>query len=64
MFFMRFSIDVVFINEKNMVVGLVNNIGPYKMSPVFWKADRALELPVGSIQESNTKIGDILVFQD
>ena len=64
MFFMRFPIDVVFIDEKNRVVGLVKNIKPFQMSPVFWKADRAVELPQDTISRLNTKIGDNLLFED
>ena len=63
MFFMRFPIDVVFINEQNRVVGLVENIKPFQMSPLFWKADRAVELSASAIARSNTKIGDFLVLE-
>ena len=64
MFFMRFSIDVVFVNDKNCVVGVVKNIKPFQLSPVFWKADRAIELSAGTATRLDTKIGDILSFED
>ena len=62
MFFMRFPIDVVFIDEKERVVGLVENIKPFQMSRIFWKANRAIELPVGTISKLGVKITDNLRF--
>ena len=58
MLFMKFSIDVVFLDKKNRVVGLVPNIKPFQFSPIFWKASCALELPVGVIELTKTQIGD------
>jgi len=60
MFFMRFAIDVVFIDKTRRVIGTVENIQPFKMSPYFFRAVAAIELPVGRIQESQTAQGDIL----
>ncbi len=58
MFFMRFAIDVVFLSKENNVVGMVKGIKPFGMSPVFWKASYAIELPVGTITRSKTALGD------
>ena len=63
MFFMRFAIDVVFIDKKNKVVALVENIKPNRLSKIFWKASTAIELPVGVISKSNTAVNDLLQFQ-
>lgn len=60
MMFMRFPIDVVFINKKNRVVGLVHKIPPFAFSPIFWDSSCAIELPAGTIQTSKTTIGDIV----
>ncbi len=62
MFFMKFPIDAVFIDKNNIVVGLVKNIRPFGLSPLFWKATSTIELPVGTIQRSATEVGDILQF--
>jgi len=58
MFFMKFPIDVVFCDQHNKVVGLCSAIRPFQLSPIFFKASYAIELPSGSIASSNTKIGD------
>ena len=58
MFFMRFAIDVVFANKDNQIVGLVENIQPFRLSPIFFKASYAIELAPGVIVDSKTAIGD------
>ncbi len=63
MFFMKFAIDVVFVDQKNKVVGLIENIKPFRMSPFFIRARRAVELPVGSIKKSCTCLGDFLEIE-
>ncbi len=60
MFFMKFSIDVMFIDASGVVVGVVNAIKPGALSPIFWRADKAIELPVGTIEKTKTKTGDIV----
>lgn len=58
MFFMKFPIDAIFINRKNIVVGLVRNIKPFRMSPYFWRASAVIELPSGTIEQTQTQLGD------
>ena len=62
MFFMAFAIDVVFVDRANRVVGLVHNIKPFNMSPIFLKADRAIELPSGTIAGTQTSLDDHILF--
>jgi uncharacterized membrane protein (UPF0127 family) len=58
MFFMKFSIDVIFCDRQDKVVGLCQGIKPFGLSPIFFKASYAIELPLGSITASKTQIGD------
>jgi len=58
MFFMTFAIDVIFCDANNKVVGLCHEIKPFHLSPIFFKASYAIELPAGTITTSNTKIDD------
>ena len=62
MFFMSFPIDVVFTDRNNRVVYLINNIKPWKVSPVIKGAQKVIELPSGTIQDSCTSIGDVLEY--
>lgn len=62
MFFMRFPIDVIFLDKQHTVVGLVDNIQPFRTSPFFLKASFGLELKSGTIQKTHTQIGDQLML--
>ena len=63
MFFMRFAIDVVFVDKNNRVVGTVKRIQPFGLSPYFWRATKALELPEGTIEGTRTMPGDEVVVE-
>lgn len=58
MFFMRFTIDAIFLDRNNTVVGLVCAIPPFSLSPVFWNASKVLELPSGTVKLSRTELND------
>ena len=60
MFFMKFPIDVIFCDDENRVVGLCQEIKPFCLSPIFFKACCAIELPSGMIAASKTQIGDYI----
>ncbi len=58
MFFMKFAIDVIFVDKQRRVVGLVPEIQPFQLSAIFWKASYAVECPRGTIARKNVAIGD------
>ncbi|MBI4368661.1 MAG: DUF192 domain-containing protein [Elusimicrobia bacterium] len=60
-FFMRYPIDCLFINRHNEVVG-AETLAPWRLSRIYWKADRVIELPRGTIAASGTGIGDQIDF--
>ena len=67
MWFMRFSIDVVFLRphdedpSKYIVSSLHRNIRPWRIFPVSdFKARDVLELPDGSIESHSMSTGDQL----
>jgi uncharacterized membrane protein (UPF0127 family) len=60
MFFMRFAIDVVFVDRALKVVGVVSRIPPFAMSRIFWTASEAIELPAGTIDRLGIAAGHIL----
>jgi uncharacterized membrane protein (UPF0127 family) len=57
---MKFPIDVVFLNKKNLVIGLISEMGPYRISAVRLRSHSVLELPKGTLKKSRTEIGDQL----
>lgn len=58
MFGMRFPIDVVFLDCNHLVIHIHENLRPWQVSRVIRSAHSVLELPVGTIARSGTKIGD------
>ena len=60
MFFMRFPIDAAFLDRTGRVVGVVKNIQPFCISPLFWTAERVVELPAGTLARTATSLGDII----
>ena len=60
MFFMRFSIDAIFVNKEHRVVGLVENIQPFRLSRFFFGSSYVIELKSGTIAVTKTFIGDQL----
>ena len=63
-FFMKFKFDVVFINKKNEVVYLIENMPAWRVSEICFSAYSVVELNEGVIKDTETDIGDFLEFID
>jgi len=61
-FFMKFAIDVVFLNKKRQIVKIRENMGLWRMSGSF-SAHSVLELRAGSCARTGTVKGDQLEFE-
>ena len=59
--FMRFNIDVLFLDKHNRVVAVCKDIQPWRISPFYLRAWRTLELPGGTLQ-GRVQPGDELIF--
>lgn len=59
--FMRFEIDVLFLDKDNCVVAVSEKLKPWRMSKFYARARRTLELPGGSLQ-GRIGVGDKLNF--
>lgn len=57
-FFMRFPIDVLFLDKDMKVVKTIQNMGPNKLGPIIWKSRIAIELSSGKISQTSTQVGD------
>jgi uncharacterized membrane protein (UPF0127 family) len=62
--FMRFPIDILFIDKQGKVLKSRSDVRPFKFVASPWKAYYALELPSGAITRSNTRVGDHMVFDE
>ncbi len=58
--FMSFAIDCVFVDGDMKVQGLVENVKPWRMTKIYWKARSVIELSAGSIRRLNIQLGDQL----
>src|SRR4051794_20053118 len=63
MFFMRFPIDVVFLDRDRKVVRVVERLRPWRVAGAR-RAAAALELPAGAAAAAGVAVGDALVFED
>ena len=61
MFFMKFALDLVYLDRQKKVVKVRTNVKPWRLSASL-RAHSVLELPVGTIEESRTTVGDQLEF--
>lgn len=57
-FFMRFPIDVLFLDKNGKIIGLFSVFRPFRISPVYFGASVAIELPAGTCQLTQTKLAD------
>jgi len=59
-FFMRFSIDVLFLDKNGKVIGLFSVFRPFRFSPVYCGAQLTLEFPENTLQSAQTQLGDVI----
>jgi uncharacterized protein len=58
-FFMKFALDLIYLDRKHRVRGVVRNVRPWRLSACF-TAHSVLELPTGTIDRTKTQKGDQL----
>ena len=47
--FMRFSIDVLFLDKEGKIVRVIENMNPWRLSPIVCHAVQTLEMPAGTL---------------
>lgn len=61
-FFMRFSIDVVFLDKDFRVVGAFSDVGPWRVLTGVKGGVHTLELASGALEMTGTKVGHGLEY--
>lgn len=61
-FFMRFPIDVLFVDRQDRVMGLRAAMPPYRPYAGAWGARYVIELPSGLLAATGTQPGDQLLL--
>ena len=59
-FFMRFAIDVLFLDKNMHIIKLIQHMPPNRLTPLVWASLMAIELPAGKVSQTNTQLGDII----
>jgi uncharacterized membrane protein (UPF0127 family) len=57
---MLFSIDLIFLDPRNVVVHLEECVRPFRISSVSFRTKSILELPAHTVFRTGTKVGDRL----
>ena len=58
-FFMKFAIDVLFLDKSLKVRRVMGNLKPWRMSPWVFSSESVLELASGTL-EGSVSVGDVL----
>lgn len=58
--FMRFPIDVVFVDRHLKVQAVIRNIQPWRFIWPIWRANSVFEMAAGSLKEQSVSVGDQL----
>lgn len=62
-FFMRFPIDVLFLDKNNRVIKAISSLKPFRLTYIYLNARLAVELPAGILQSTSTREGDIILIK-
>jgi uncharacterized membrane protein (UPF0127 family) len=62
-FFMRFPIDLAYLDGESRVVRIVPKVQPWAFS-ACWQAQSVLEMPAEWAEKSGLRVGDRLRFED
>ena len=62
-FFMQFPLDLIYLDKKLRVKKVRKGVKPWRISACL-RAYSVLELPVGTIRDTQTQRGDILEFKE
>jgi uncharacterized membrane protein (UPF0127 family) len=57
-FAMKFPIDVIYLDNKKIVVHIEQGLKPWRVAPVSMRTASVLELPDNTLQSSGTTVGD------
>jgi len=57
-FFMRFTIDVLFLDRSGKVIAALPSFRPFRISRLYFHASLTLELPETTLQLTRTQPGD------
>lgn len=63
-FFMKYEIDVLYINKENEIVGIEERLKPGRLGSRFSGASSVIEFPAGAINHLTASVGHTVAFVD
>jgi uncharacterized protein len=63
-FFMRFPIDIVFMDRDHRIVRIIANVPPWRLTAPVFGARAVLEIEAGTAARTSTRSGDQLRFEE
>lgn len=60
MYFVRFSLDILYINSKQQIVEIKENLKPWQFYHPKQKAMYVVELKQGVVKEKKIDVGDVI----
>lgn len=60
--FMRYPIDLAYLDKELRVMALTGSMGPWRIGPVKFKCLVVLELPGGTLERTQIEVGDRLAI--
>jgi uncharacterized protein len=63
-FWMRFPLDVLYMDRDQTVIRADERMKPWRFGPVFTRSKWVIELPPGTIEQSGTAAGDKIELLD
>lgn len=62
--FMRFPIDVLFVDRRGGAVRAIERMAPWRATRLYLSARWVAELPAGTLARSGTREGDEVALED
>ena len=55
---MRFPIDAIYLDQERIVIHIEQGLKPWRMAAIRVLANSVLELPMGTVSDTRTELGD------
>ncbi|HEY8476483.1 MAG TPA: DUF192 domain-containing protein [Chloroflexota bacterium] len=62
--FMRFPIDVLHVRRDGTAGPMAHGLPPWRLGPFVWGGAFVVELPAGTLRETGTREGDVIVLEE
>ncbi len=62
-FFMRFSIDILFLDSERKVTKVISELKPFRVAFGARRTIGVLELPEGTVDKNRCEIGDLISLE-